>query len=430
MNTVIVIPVICIVVLVLMGIPMWVAMFAGVIPYFAFLNTMGFSTSIVMQRMVSTMESSSYLAIPFFVTAGVIMNYSGISKRLLDFAEALVGHLTGGLAQVNVLLSVLMGGISGSSAADAAMECKILVPEMERKGYDRDFSAAVTLASSMVTPIIPPGIALIVYAMLANVSVGRMFASGYLPGFIAAIGMMVIVNIISKKRKYAPSREKMASFKEIMKLFLKGFWALVIPFGLLFALRGGLFTATEAGAICASYSIIVGAFIYKELKWKHVWPIIKESLLGTATVMILICGAMTMSYWLSVERIPNMLAKAVVSAGLPRIAFMILSVIMFLIFGMFMTGGEQIFTPLLAPIAVALGVNPIQYGLVMAFTLCLGNMTPPFGIVLFQVSSLLGIKVEDIVKATMPFMIFLIVCAFLWALVPFFSTWLPTLIYG
>lgn len=430
MNPIIVIPLICIVFLLLLGVPIWIAMLGGVIPYFAFLNTMGFTSSVAMQRMVSTMESSSYLAIPFFVTSGVIMNYSGISQRLLDFAEALVGHRVGGLAKVNVLLSVLMGGISGSSAADAAMECKILVPEMEKKGYDKEFSAAVTLASSMVTPIIPPGIALIVYAMLANVSVGRMFASGYLPGIIAAMGMMVIVHVISKRKNYAPSRERMASFKEIMSLFFKGFWALIIPFGLLLALRSGFFTATEAGAICASYSVLVGVFIYRELKWRHVWPILKESLLGTATVMILICGAMTMSYWLSVERIPNMLAKMIIAAGLPKTMFMILSVIIFLVFGMFMTGGEQVFTPLLAPIAVALGINPVQFGLVMAFTLCIGNMTPPFGIVLFQVSSLLNIQIGDIIKASKPFMFFLIACCFLWALCPFFSTWLPKLIYG
>lgn len=430
MNPVILIPTLFIILLMLLGVPIWIAMFAGVLPYFISLNSLGFAASTAVQRMVATMESSSYLAIPFFVTAGVIMNYSGISKRLLDFAEALVGHLTGGLAQVNVLLSVLMGGISGSSAADAAMECKILVPEMDRKGYDKDFSAAVTLASSMITPIIPPGIGLIVYAMLANVSVGRMFASGYIPGALAAVGMMVIVHIISKKKKFAPSREKIAPLKEILKLFFQGFWALIIPFGLLLALRGGMFTATEAGAICASYSLIVGAFIYKELKWKHIWPILKESLLGTATVMMTICGAMTMSYWLGVERIPNMLANMIVSAGLPKHMFMLFSVVIFTVFGMFMTGGIEIFTPLLAPIAVAVGIDPIQFGLVMVFTLCVGNMTPPFGIVLFQVSSLLNIRIQNIVKASMPFLLWLILCCFLWAFVPSFSTWFPSVLYG
>jgi len=316
MNPVILIPALCIIGLVMLGVPIWIAMFAGVLPYFMELNSIGFAASTAVQRMVATMESSSYLAIPFFVTAGAIMNYAGLSKRMMDFAEALVGHLTGGLAQVNVLLSVFMGGISGSSVADAAVDCKILVPEMERKGYERNFCAAVTLASSMITPIIPPGVALMVFAMLADVSVGRMFASGYIPGALLAISMMVMVHFICKKKGYGVARKKRASGKELWKLFREAFWALLIPFGLLLALRSGMFTATEVGAVCAVYALIVGVFIYKEIKWAHVWPIVKESVYGTATVMMTICGALTMSYWLSVERIPNMLAKLIVGAGL------------------------------------------------------------------------------------------------------------------
>ena len=229
MNPAILIPVLCIVILMLCNVPVWIAMFAGVLPYFISLNHFGFAAGTAIQRLVATMETTSYLAIPYFVTAGAIMNYSGISKRLLDFADALIGHLTGGLGHVNVLLSVFMGGISGSAAADAAMECKMLVPEMERKGYSKEFSAAVTLASSLITPIIPPGMGLIVYAMLAEVSVGRMFAAGYLPGFLTAILMMILVYVISKKHGYKGSREKMAPLKEILKLALDGFWALIIP---------------------------------------------------------------------------------------------------------------------------------------------------------------------------------------------------------
>ena len=277
MNLAIVVPVICIVILMFCNVPVWIAMFDGVLPYFMGLNNFGFAAGTAIQRLVATMETTSYLAIPYFVTAGAIMNYSGISKRLLDLADALIGHVTGGLGHVNVLLSVFMGGISGSAAADAAMECKILVPEMERKGYSKDFSAAVTLASSLITPIIPPGMGLIVYAMLAEVSVGRMFAAGYLPGFLTAALMMILVYVISKKHGYKGSREKMASLKEIGKLMLDGFWALIIPFGLLMALRSGVFSANEAGAFCAVYALIIGAFVYKELKAEHLWPILKES---------------------------------------------------------------------------------------------------------------------------------------------------------
>lgn len=430
MNPAILIPVLCIVLLMLCNVPVWIAMFAGVLPYFIGLNNFGFAAGTAIQRLVATMETTSYLAIPYFVTAGAIMNYSGISKRLLDFADALIGHLTGGLGHVNVLLSVFMGGISGSAAADAAMECKMLVPEMERKGYSREFSAAVTLASSLITPIIPPGMGLIVYAMLAEVSVGRMFAAGYFPGFLTAFFMMLLVYAISKKHGYKGSREKIAPAREILKLALDGFWALIIPFGLLMALRSGVFSANEAGAFCAVYALIIGAFVYKELKPEHIWPILKESFLGTDTVMMTICGAMAMSYWLNVERIPNMLAQVIVQSGLSATGFLLLVVVMLLIFGMFMTSGITILAPLLVPIAAALKIDLIHFGLVMVFTLGIGNMSPPFGIVLYQVSSLLQIKLEKLIKASFPFLILMVLCALLYALVPWFSTFLPAVLYG
>ena len=430
MSMAILIPTICIIALMLLGVPVWIAMFAGALPYFVELNNFGFAAGTAIQRLVATMETTSYLAIPYFVTAGAIMNYSGISKRMIDFADALVGHLPGGLGHVNVLVSVFVGGVSGSAAADAAVDCKMLVPEMEKKGYDRDFSAAVTLASSLITPIIPPGMGLIVYAMLAEVSVGRMFAAGYLPGFLTAIIMMIMVHFISKKNNYAPSRDKMAALKELLKLGLDGFWALFIPFGLLMALRSGMFSANEAGAFCAVYALIVGAFIYKELKPEHLWPILKESFLGTATVMMTICGANAMGYWLTVERIPNMMAKAIVNSGMSAVGFILLVVVMLLIFGMFMTSGITILAPLLVPIAAALKIDLIHFGLVMVFTLGIGNMSPPFGIVLYQVAQLLEMKLERLIKASMPFLIMMIIMAFLLALIPELSLWIPNLLYG
>ena len=301
---------------------------------------------------------------------------------------------------------------------------------MERKGYSKDFSAAVTLASSLITPIIPPGMGLIVYAMLAEVSVGRMFAAGYLPGFLTAALMMILVYVISKKHGYKGSREKMASLKEIGKLMLDGFWALIIPFGLLMALRSGVFSANEAGAFCAVYALIIGAFVYKELKPEHLWPILKESFLGTATVMMTICGAVAMSYWMNAERIPNMLAQMIVRSGISATGFNMLVVLILLIMGMFMTSGITIMTPLLVPIASALNIDLIHFGMVMVFTLGIGNMSPPFGIVLYQVSSLLDMKLERLVKASFPFLVLMVGCAVLYALVPWFSTWLPAVLYG
>ena len=424
-------PIVCIVFLAINNIPIWLAILGGSLPYFIFLQPM-LPIQIAVQRVIAVTEGTSYLAIPFFITAGAIMNYAGISSRLLDLADGLVGHLTGGLGHVNVLLSVMMGGISGSAAADAAMEAKILGPEMKKRGYDENFCAAVTIASSLITPIIPPGMGLIIFAFATQISVGRMFAAGYVPGLLCMILMMGYVYYVSKKNGYKGSREKMAPVKEIVKLLLNSFWALLIPFGILLGLRGGMFTATEAGAICAFYSLVVGIFIYKEIKWKHFWPIIKESVLGTATVMILICGAGALSYFMTYERVPQAFAEFMLSANLNKWTFILLTNIILLVIGMFMEGGPAmvILGPLLMPIAIKLGIDPIQFGIMFVFNLGIGNMSPPFGIVLYQVIGLMGLRFSEVCKAIIPFLIIMLIVLAVIATCPGLILYIPNLLYG
>ena len=424
-------PIVCIVFLAINNIPIWLAILGGSLPYFIFLQPM-LPIQIAVQRVIAVTEGTSYLAIPFFITAGAIMNYAGISSRLLDLADGLVGHLTGGLGHVNVLLSVMMGGISGSAAADAAMEAKILVPEMKKRGYDENFCAAVTIASSLITPIIPPGMGLIIFAFATQISVGRMFAAGYVPGLLCMILMMGYVYYVSKKNGYKGSREKMAPVKEIVKLLLNSFWALLIPFGILLGLRGGMFTATEAGAICAFYSLVVGIFIYKEIKWKHFWPIIKESVLGTSTVMILICGAGALSYFMTYERVPQAFAEFMLSANLNKWTLILLTNIILLIIGMFMEGGPAmvILGPLLMPIAIKLGIDPIQFGIMFVFNLGIGNMSPPFGIVLYQVIGLMGLRFSEVCKAIIPFLIIMLIVLAVIATCPGLILYIPNLLYG
>jgi len=372
------------------------------------------------------------LAIPFFVTAGVIMNYSGISKRLMDLADAMVGHLAGGLGHCNVLLSVLMGGISGSAAADAAMECKILVPEMMRRGYDEDFSAAVTVASSLITPIIPPGMGLIIFAFTTQTSVGRMLAAGYVPGILCMIFMMMYVSYVSKKRGYKGSREERAPWKEIGKLSIHAIWALIMPFGIIMGLRFGLVTANEAGAICALYALFIGVVVYKEIKWHHVWTMISESVMGTATVMILICSANALAYFLTYERVPHLLFEMMSSANLNRYTFLLIVNVILLFLGMFMDGGAAIVVlgPLLMPLALELGIDPVHFGLMFVFNIGIGNMSPPFGIVLYQVSGLLGVKLTKLIKATLPFLGIMLLVLGLITFIPQVTLIIPNLIYG
>ena len=425
------IPILTIVILGILNCPLWLSFTGGVIVYFLFLHP-ELVPQILAQRMVSVAEGSTYMAIPYFVTAGCLMNYSGIAKRLMDLADGLVGHLRGGLGHVNVVLSLLMGGVSGSSAADAAMECKILVPEMVRRGYDKEYSAAVTLSSSMVTPIIPPGMGLILFAFVTQTSVGRLLAAGYIPGLLCGLAFMGYVAWYSKKNNLPRARETRATARELLKLSLDGLWALLMPFGLIMGLRFGLFTATEAGAFCAVYSFIVGKFIYKELKMKHLWPIIKESVEGTATIMMLICSANVLSYYLTYERIPAMLSDFILSLNLSGPGFMFLTTLLLLIVGMFLESSPSILIlgPLLTPIAVSLGVDATHFGLVFCFCVAIGAMSPPFGVVLYQVAGLTGVNLGKLIKTNMPFLIIMIILAFLFAFIPQITLVIPDLIYG
>ena len=425
------IPVLCIVFLAILGLPIWLAMVVGVIPYYGYLEAM-LPTQIIIQRLAFTVESSSYLAIPLFVTAGVIMNYAGISERLLDLADALVGHMAGGLGHVNCLLSVLMGGCSGSAAADAATECKILVPEMEKRGYDREFSGAVTIASSLLTPIIPPGMGLIIYAFVTGSSVGRMFAAGYVPGLLGMVLMMIYVYFVSKKRGYKGDRTKMAPFGEILRLIGRAFWALLLPLVLIMALRIGVVTATEAGAMCAIYAFIVGTVFYRKIRIRDFIPIIKESLLGTSVVMILICAAAPLTYFMTYESVPQKISAFIAESDLSRAGFLVIVNLVLLFIGMFMDGSAPlvILAPLLQPIALSYGIDTIAFGIMMVFNVTLGNMTPPFGIVLYQVRGLLKANFGKLVKECLPFIgIMLIVLAFI-TFVPQAVLFIPNWIYG
>lgn len=413
----------------LMGFPIAFSLLASVIAYFALDPYM--SLTILVQRMVASTESVSLMAIPFFVTAGAIMNYSGISSRLMALADALVGHMTGGLGQVNVVLSTLMGGVSGSGAADAAMECKLLVPEMEKRGYDLGFSAAVTAASACITPIIPPSVALVIYAFICGQSTGKMLCAGYIPGFLLCASMMIVVHILSKKNGYLPSREKAATRKELWKLAKEGIWALFLPFGLIMGLRIGIFSATEGGALMCIYSFVIGMFVYKELKWKHVPTIIIDAVVSTASVMIILCAANVFSYYLSWERIPALLSDTIINLSSSKYVFLLLVNVLFLILGMFLDGTASmiILAPLFTPIAASLGVSPIQFGIILALNVAIGAITPPFGLYIYIVSSTLHMKTERVIVSLVPFILCALVVLLLVTFIPQITLLIPNLVY-
>lgn len=420
-------PIAILFILFIFNIPVAYCLLISTASYFLFINT-SIPVDMIFQRMIASAESFPLLAIPFFITAGSIMNYAGISKRLMAMAEVLAGHLVGGLAQVNVVLSVLMAGVSGSANADTAMQCKMLVPEMIKRGYSKPFSAAITAASATISPIIPPGIALILYAFIANVSVGKMFLAGYIPGLLMAVGLMIVVYFISKKRNFAPSRDKQATFKEVIDQLKKSGWALFLPLGIILGLRFGMFTPTEAGAMAAFYAALIGIFIYKELKLEHIPHILLESLLGTSSVMFIITAASAFGFYLSWERIPHTIASFLMEITSDPVLFLLIVNILLLFIGMFIEGTASliILAPLLIPVASQLGIDLIHFGIIMVINITIGGVTPPFGSLMFLASSLLEIKIIDFIKEGYPFILALIVVLFIITYVPILTTFLPS----
>ncbi len=425
------IPVILVFILYFSSIPIAFALFGATLTYFGFIDTSS-PTALLLQRFVTSTQSFPLLAIPFFIMAGSIMNYSGISKKLMMFADILTGHMPGGLAQSNVILSMLMGGCSGSANADAAMESKLLVPEMEKRGFSKAFSTAITAASSAVTPVIPPGINLIVYALIASASVGRMFAAGYLPGFLMALCLMITVHIISKKRGYGLSREKSATPKQVAAQALDSLWALLFPLGIILGIRIGLFTPSEAGAVAVLYCVLVGKFIYKELKKEHFIPIMKETIYGTSSVVLIIVAANIFGYYLNWERIPQMITEGLLGITQNKYLMLLLFNILLLVIGMFIEGGAAIIilAPLLVPVATSLGVDVIHFGLICIVNIMIGGITPPFGSMMFTCCTITGCELNDFTKESWPFILALIVALLIITYIPQVVLLVPNLLYG
>lgn len=422
-------PLVLMLILFFLNIPCAYSMIIAAAVYFIFApNSM--SLDMMMQKMISANSSFTYLAIPFFICAGVVFDYSGITKRLMHLAELLVGHIRGGMAEVNILLSCMMGGLSGSANADAALESKMLVPEMVKLGYDRDFSTVVTVASSCITPIIPPGIILILYASASGVSVAKMFYAGYIPGIIITVAMMVMTYFIARKRNYKPSREHFTTGAEFGKAFLAGLPALFVPFGLVLGLRLGMFTPTEGGAICVVYALIIGFFVYRQLKPKDLIKIIKESVYSTAGIMFILSGANALSIYLTWERVPNLISEAILNSIHSRVPFLLMVNILLLIIGMFFDGGAAmiLLAPLLVPAAEALGIDLIHFGLVLSLNLTIAGMSPPFGAMMFVSTSITGTTIGEYAKACIPYMLLMIGCLMLFTYCPQIVMLLPNLL--
>lgn len=429
MSTAVSAGLILVLVLLFLKVPVFVSIIAGSVAYF-FLNP-DVNAMILAQRVSSAIQSTSLLAVPFFVCAGVFMNYSGVTRRIMALCDVLTGRMWGGLAQVNVLLSTMMGGLSGSSLANAAMEARMLVPEMEKKGMSKEFSSVVTAASAMITPLIPPGIAMILFGSLANLSVGKLFVSGIGVGLLLCIGEMITVSIISRKRGYAPTRKERLHWKQVAPVLKQAILPLILPVVIIGGIRIGAFTATEAGTVAVVYSIFLG-LLYKEIDWNTIVKGLKETVISTAGIMMIIGAASALSWVLTKERIPQSITELMLQVTDNKYVFLLLCNLFLLFVGMFIEGNAAmiVLVPLLYPIATGTyGIDGIQFAMMFIFNMAIGSLSPPMGTLMFVVCNETKCKLSTFIKESIPFYIVLLMELFLFATVPVLTTGLVDLIY-
>ena len=383
----------------------------------------------VVQRLTEGANTFTLLAVPGFILAGNLMNSGEVTDRIFDFCGKLVGHITGGLGHANILASVVFAGMSGAAIADAGGLGAIELKAMHDAGYDDDFSLAVTGASSLVGPIIPPSVPAVVYGTVASVSIGRLFMAGAVPGAIMAIAMCVMVYIISKKRGYR--KEEWCGFRALFHSFRRAFLSLLTVVVILGGILAGIFTPTEAAIIATFYAIFLG-FFYRTLTLKKLLAALKEASETTCTVMMIVCGATIFCYILSFERFPQMVANLFLTyVDNKYMALFVINV--FLVFvGMFMDSSPSIIilTPVFLPVVTAFGVDPVHFGIIMILNLMIGLLTPPVGMVLYVLSKVSSVPFERICKATVPFIImFYIILQFI-TYIPQITLALPTWMYG
>lgn len=359
---------------------------------------------LIPQRMYAGVDTFPLMAVPFFILAGELMGTSGILARLVRFADTLVGHIRGGLAHVNILASMIFAGISGSAIADASALGSTLIPAMEKAGYSRRFASAVTAASAVIGPIIPPSIPMIIYAfVVGQVSIGGLFLAGIIPGLLMGLGMMAIVYVIARKRGYATTRRR-ASLREIAKAFVEAIWALLMPVIILGGILGGIFTATEAAAVAVAYAIFVGSVITRDLRWRHVAHALSRCVTVSAVVFLVVATSSIVSWLLTANLLPVTLASTLRGITSDPAVFLFLAIVFLILIGCVLDNiaAMIMIAPILTPTAEQYGIDPLHFGMVFVLSSVIGMLTPPVGAVLFTVCGVAKVPMEEVVKESLP----------------------------
>ena len=375
--------------------------------------------------MATALDSFALLAIPFFILSGQLMTQGGIADRLIRFAKTIVGALPGGLALINIISAMLMGAIAGSAMASASAMGSILGPEMEKEGYAKQYGAAVNITSATIGLIIPPSNVLIVYSLASGgVSIAALFLAGYIPGILTGLFLMIVAGIWAKKHHYKTF--KRSSLNEIAHSFLIAFPSLLLLVIVIGGIVGGLFTATEASSIAVLYSAVLG-FVYKEIKFNDIPKILLDSAKTSAVVMLLIAASMGMSWIMSYENIPQNLSDFLLNISDNKIIILFVINILLLFVGIFMdiTPAVLIFTPIFLPVVKTLGIDPIQFGIMMVLNLCIGLCTPPVGSVLFVGIGIAKTSIEKVIRPLLPMFFAMILALILITFFPQITLWLP-----
>lgn len=418
------------VVLLLMGMP--VAFAIGISGVLFFLQHPELPFTIPIQLPVTQTQNFALLAVPLFIMAGNFMNKSGITEQLLNLATVIAGRLRGGLAQVSVAMAALMGGVSGSCIADAAMQTRILGEEMLRRGFSRGYAAGVLSFGSLLTPVIPPGIGFILYGTVGQVSIGRLFAAGFVPALMLWVALAATISLTARRRGYGAERAARPTAGEALAALRGGIWAILFPVLLLLGLRLGVFTPSEIGAFAVVYAVFVGTVVYRRLRRAAFAEALEGSLVDVGAVMFLIALSGIFGYGIVFERIPEVVSGAILGVTGSAEGVMALIVALLLAAGCFVDGSVLIImlTPIFLPLVRELGVDPVHFGVVFVIAVTIGNFTPPVGAAMYAVCSILRCPIGAYTRESLPFLVAVGAVTLLLVYVPGIVLWVPNLIFG
>jgi tripartite ATP-independent transporter DctM subunit len=423
---------ICFVLFLVMGMP--IAFVIGIAGFAYFLTVPYLTFETATQMIVSQSQSFAFLAVPFFIFAGNLMNVSGITNRLLGLARLLTRGMYGGTAQISVVMSTLMGGVSGSATADAAMETRILGPEMTRLGYKKGYICAVNCVTALITATIPPSLGLIIFGFVGEVSIGRLFAAGIIPGILMMAFLMATTSITARIHRYDPPRKDapQLSFRELLENLKESVWALLFPVILIVGIRFGVFTPSESGAFAVIYAIIIGKFVYKELNWKNFKEALITTLKDNGAIMLIIAMSGPFSYAITWVKLPVALSNLIFGITDNPQALVLIMLGFLLITGMFVDSNVNflLLTPIFLPMVKDAGIDPVHFGVLMATVVTLGVMTPPIGSALYTVCGIIGCPPEEYTKYSLPFMGAVFLELALLVFLPDVVLWIPNMVFG